>query len=172
MSATMPAQASADDEFEKLYAAEHASLLALAHGLSGSWTIAEEAVQEAFLRCHERWNDVSKYERPGAWLRRVTINLATSRLRRLSAEARALARLAARKSDLVPLSADSFEFWAAVRRLPRRQAQVIALYYVEDRSVPDIAEILSCAEGTVRAHLHRGREALRSRLSIEPKEET
>jgi RNA polymerase sigma-70 factor (ECF subfamily) len=50
--------------------------------------------------------------------------------------------------------------WRAVRALPPRQAQAVALYYVDDRSVAEIAEILRCAEGTVKAHLHKARQKL------------
>lgn len=158
-------------DFETLFRSEQRLLLALAHGLSGSRSVAEEVVQEAFLRLHENWTAVSRYERPGAWLRRVTVNLATSRLRRLRTEAKVLAKLGNRAPDPVRLSPETVDFWLAVRELPRRQAQTVALYYLEDRSVPEIADILSCAEGTVRAHLHKARTALRARLSQPEAEE-
>jgi RNA polymerase sigma-70 factor (ECF subfamily) len=51
-----------------------------------------------------------------------------------------------------------------VRALPRGQAQVIALRYVVDATVAEIAETLGLAEGTVKAQLHRGRQALAARL--------
>ena len=53
----------------------------------------------------------------------------------------------------------------AVRALPARQAQAIALHYLEDRSVADIAEILECSESTVKVHLHKGRTKLARRFS-------
>jgi RNA polymerase sigma-70 factor (ECF subfamily) len=65
------------------------------------------------------------------------------------------------------LSADDAEFWRAVRSLPRRQAQVIALHYLEDRPVAEIAQILGTAEGTVKRHLHDGRQTLARRLRLE-----
>jgi RNA polymerase sigma-70 factor, ECF subfamily len=48
--------------------------------------------------------------------------------------------------------------WREVRALPRRQAQVIALRYVTDASVAEIARTLGLAEGTVKARLYRGRQ--------------
>jgi RNA polymerase sigma-70 factor, ECF subfamily len=63
--------------------------------------------------------------------------------------------------DLEPLDA---AFWRTVRSLPPRQAQCVALYYLEDRSAEEIAEILHCAVSTVRVHLHRGRLILEERL--------
>jgi len=65
------------------------------------------------------------------------------------------------------LGAGDPEFWAAVRALPRRQAQVMALYYLEDRSVAQVAEILDVTLGTVKRHLHNGRQALARRLRSE-----
>jgi RNA polymerase sigma-70 factor (ECF subfamily) len=56
------------------------------------------------------------------------------------------------------------ELWREVRRLPRRQAQTVALFYLEDRSVNDIASILRCTSGSVKQHLHRGRVTLAARL--------
>ena len=65
------------------------------------------------------------------------------------------------------LPAEDDEFWAQVRALPKRQAQVIALHYLEDRPVAEIAEILDCAEGTVKVHLRNGRLRLADRLGLD-----
>jgi RNA polymerase sigma-70 factor (ECF subfamily) len=48
-------------------------------------------------------------------------------------------------------------FWRTVRSLPPRQAQWVILFYLEDRSAEEIAEMLHCSASTVRLHLHRGR---------------
>ncbi len=55
-------------------------------------------------------------------------------------------------------------FWALVRQLPDRQAAAVALHYLEDRSVAQIADDLGIAEGTVKVHLSRGRAALAESL--------
>jgi RNA polymerase sigma-70 factor (ECF subfamily) len=91
----------------------------------------------------------------------VVANLAVSYGRRRAAEGRALVRLAGRArssvDDLEPVDA---AFWRTVRSLPRRQAQTVALFYLEDRAAEEIAEILHCSVSTVRVHLHRGRVTL------------
>jgi RNA polymerase sigma-70 factor (ECF subfamily) len=56
------------------------------------------------------------------------------------------------------------EVWRHVRTLPRRQAEVVALYYGCDLSVDEIAATIDCAAGTVRAHLARARASLADRL--------
>jgi RNA polymerase sigma-70 factor (ECF subfamily) len=68
---------------------------------------------------------------------------------------------------LPELPGEADEFWAAVRTLPRRQAQSIALHYLEDRPITEIAEILECSPNTVKVHLHKGRAGLATRLGLE-----
>jgi len=88
-------------------------------------------------------------------------------VRRRLIEARALARVAARRQPPVAeLPAAHAQFWAAVRVLPKRQAQAVALYYLEDLPVAEIAATLGAAEGTVRASLHKARAALARRLDL------
>jgi RNA polymerase sigma-70 factor (ECF subfamily) len=100
---------------------------------------------------------------PEGWVRRVAINLATSRWRRLRAETSALARLSSPVS-FVPPDHHLSAFWDEVRRLPARQAQAVTLHYLEDMPVADIAAVLKVAEGTVKALLSQGRERLRRQL--------
>jgi RNA polymerase sigma-70 factor, ECF subfamily len=154
--------------FEHFYLQEYLRVVALAYALSGSRSGAEDIAQEAFLRAYRDWDRVGSYEHRVAWVRQVAANLATSGLRRRVVEARALIRLAGRWEPAVdPLPAENAEFWAAVRALPSRQAQAVALYYLEDRSIQQTAAMLGCAEGTVKAHLAKARRALARRLGVD-----
>jgi RNA polymerase sigma-70 factor (ECF subfamily) len=140
----------------------------LAYALSGSRMTAEDIAQEAFLRAYRDWDRVGVYAHQAAWVRRVAANLATSGLRQRLVEARALARLAGRREPaLDPLPAENADFWRAVRALPRRQAQAVALYYLEDLSIQKTAAVLGCAEGTVRAQLVKARRTLARRLHLD-----
>lgn len=65
---------------------------------------------------------------------------------------------------MVELPEEFDDFWREVRKPPSRQAQVIALRYIDDLSVAEIAQVLGVAEGTVKAQLHKGRNRLRRRL--------
>ncbi len=156
------------ETFEELYVREFGSIVALAYALSGSRAAAEDLAQEAFLVAHRNWETVADLDAPGAWVRRVVANLSVSAFRRGVAETKALTRAAFGRQQVMPeLSADDAEFWRAVRSLPRRQAQVIALHYLEDRPIAEIAQILGTADGTVKKHLHDGRLALARRLRLE-----
>jgi RNA polymerase sigma-70 factor, ECF subfamily len=156
--------------FEAFYVAHHRGVVGLGYALTGSWSTAEEVAQEAFLRTYQRWETVSGYERPDLWVRTVAANLARSRWRRLGTELRALTRLAGSREsqpgaapELLP--AETEAFWRAVRCLPRRQAQVVVLYYLEDLSVADVAAAIGTAEGTVKSTLHRARRQLARQLN-------
>ena len=154
-----------DLDFATFYRRELPRLVTLAAAIAGT-TAAEEIAQEALLRAHRSWHRISGFDKPGAWARRVTINLATSDRRRRRAETRAIARVAQRPTlDAPPPEVDGF--WRLVRQLPPRQAAAVALHYLDDLSIADIAAALDCAEGTAKAHLHKARHTLANRLSQE-----
>ncbi|MDH3307321.1 MAG: SigE family RNA polymerase sigma factor [Acidimicrobiia bacterium] len=156
------------ERFDVFYRREFAAVVGLAYALSGSRMAAEDLAQEAFMAAHQQWEKIGRYDKPGAWVRRVVANKSVSLIRRRASEARALARVALRRREALPaLEPVDAEFWDAVRSLPRRQSQAIALHYLEDRPVAEIAEILGCAVNTAKVHLHKGRANLASRLGPE-----
>jgi len=105
-------------------------------------------------------------------VRRVVANLSVSAFRRRVVETRALVRLGFGERRRLPeLLPDDAGFWEAVRSLPRRQSQVVALHYLEDLPIAEVAAILDMAPGTVKKHLFDGRRELARRLRIEEDEE-
>ncbi len=162
--------------FDRLYAEEWSGLVALGWSLTGSWPVAEELAQDAFADAFRRWDTVGRLDRPGAWVRRAVVNRATSHHRHRAVEHRVLAtvdaraareadgRAADRTGDGAAERIGDPAFWAAVRSLPERQAAAVALHYLEDRPVAEIADILDCRPATVKVHLHRGRLTLAKRL--------
>lgn len=146
------------DDYTAFFRRELRPLVALAAAIAGV-DRAEEIAQEALLRAHREWDRIGRYDKPGAWARRVTINLATSSKRRRGAEHRALQRVATRRQlDAPPPEVDGF--WALVRQLPDRQAAAVALHYLSDLSIAEIADAMGCAEGTAKVHLHNARHTL------------
>jgi RNA polymerase sigma-70 factor (ECF subfamily) len=150
--------------FDAFFAATVTRTTAVVVALRGRDVAADEVVQDAYLRAFERWDEVATMERPDLWVQRVALNMATSQLRRLGAEARAVVRLRGRtpRSSAVDDPLPHERFWRLVRRLPDRQARVVALHYAADLSVVEVAEVLGIAEGTVKSHLH----AARARLAV------
>ena len=157
-----PIRAVAD--FESFYRSEYRSVVGLAYALSGSRIAAEDIAQDAFLAAHKQWDRVAFYDKPEAWVRRVVSNLAVSFFRTRMREAGAIARLKPRNEYLPELPEHDATFWKKVRSLPKRQAQSLALFYLEDRAVAEVADILGCSASTVKVHLHKGRTALARKL--------
>jgi RNA polymerase sigma-70 factor (ECF subfamily) len=153
--------------FDDFYRREHRHVLGLAFVLTGNQWVAEDTAQDAFTAAFRHWQSIVAYDSPGAWIRRVTCNRAASVLRRRVREAKALMRLIGRTQTFVELDEGDAAFWQAVRGLPPRQAQAVALYYLEDYSVRQISEVLDCSEGTVKTHLSRAREAVARQLRLE-----
>lgn len=161
------------ESFEAFYEREFKDVVGLAYALSGSKLGAEDLAQEAFIKAHERWDKISGYDKPGAWVRRVVANLAISGFRRRSAERKAVSRLAGqRQQGISNLEPADEEFWRLVRELPKKQAQATALFYFEDRPVAEIADILDCSPSTAKVHLYRGRRALADKLGLEVSHES
>jgi RNA polymerase sigma-70 factor, ECF subfamily len=159
-------------DFNTFYMQTGRRMLSLAYSLTGSWSDAEDLVQEAYVAAHRRWHAVGTYDDPAAWVRRVITNRAVSRWRRLGRELNVRQRLTARtnreSNDAEPVDS---AFWDALRSLPRQQATTVALYYVEDMSVDAIAALLGCTTGTVKTQLFRARHTLADRLGAQIEEE-
>jgi RNA polymerase sigma factor (sigma-70 family) len=160
------------ERFEEVYLREFTGVFALAYAMSGSRWAAEDIAQDAFVVAHRQWGRIGGYDDPGAWVRRVAANLAVSVVRRRLAEARALVRLAGRTREepYAALPAEDGDFWRAVRRLPRRQAQVVALVALGDLSTAEVAATLGCSQRMVQTHLQKARTTLAQRLGL-PAEE-
>jgi RNA polymerase sigma-70 factor (ECF subfamily) len=149
-----------DAEFAVFYDREFTRAAALARSLCGSWAVAEELTQDAFLVAWRRWDHVRRLTDPGQWVRRVVANRAVSGFRRARAERRALRRLG-RGRSLVDPPSPADPVLAAIAGLPGKQARAIVAVYVDQLATKEAAALLGCSESTLRTHLQRGRAALR-----------
>jgi RNA polymerase sigma-70 factor (sigma-E family) len=149
-----------------LFSAHYRTLLGLAVLVGdGSKATAEDLVQEAFARLHDR--HLADPDRALAYLRATVLNLARSRLRRLRT-----ARKHERPDDAVLpsaeedalLRADQREVLAALRRLSPRQRQALVLRYWADLNEAEVAEAMNLSKGAVKSHTARGIAALRTTL--------
>lgn len=153
-------------DFAAFFRAEYPGLVALGAAVTGSRQAGEDVAAEAMSRAYRRWATVGTYDKPGAWVRRVAINLLHSRRRSVAAEVRAKLRLPRRnhvddRSDEV---AGADRFHRLLAPLAPRQRTAAALHYLDDLPVAEIAALMGCAEGTVKAHLHAARAAIATAL--------
>jgi RNA polymerase sigma factor (sigma-70 family) len=140
-----------------LYRRQREGMVRLARLLTGSTGVAEEVVQEAFLRVQQVPEQPRNLD---AYLRATVTNLSRSHLRRARLELRVPP-----PQPTVFYNPEVDETWAALCRLPFRQRAVLTLRYYEDLSEADIALVLNCRLGTVKSSLHRGLSKLRRELS-------
>jgi RNA polymerase sigma factor (sigma-70 family) len=153
--AAMAVQASAG--VEHLYRTQRLAMVRLARLLTDSPAVAEEIVQEAFIRFAR---SLGEKDEPAAYLRVIVVNLCRSQQRRTLVE-----RRVAPRAPLHSGMPEIDETWDLVRQLPFRQRAVLMLRYYEDLSEADIARLLRCRPGTVKSALHRGLAALRKELA-------
>ena len=145
-------------DFEEVFREHYPRLVALGAAMTGSLDTGHDLAQETMLRAYDRWTTVCAYEHLGAWLRRVLTNLIIDRHRSATSEAAAVARL----TPDAPADAPMLTNWTAlVAGLDARQRVIVTLFYGEDRSVEEIAELLDVPEGSVKSALWRARQRLR-----------
>jgi RNA polymerase sigma-70 factor (ECF subfamily) len=149
--------------FDDFYRATSRRLLRYAYGMVGDAGIAQDVVQEAYVRAWRHWSSVSRYEHPESWVRLVISRLATDWWRRVAVRRRAEAR--DRPPDPVPPPSElTVVLVQALRDLPPRQRQAFCLHHLLDLTVGDIARDMGVAEGTVKSWLFRARTALAQSL--------
>lgn len=146
--------------FEALYRERFDPMVRLAALLTGSVAVAEEVVQDAFVRCGFM---LDRVEQPHAYLRAAVVNGCRSYHRR-----RALTLGLRPKSGALSEASEPelHELADVLALLPVRQRTVLVLRYYADLSEAEIAEVLQCRPGTVKSLAHRGLERLRALVEL------
>lgn len=152
--------------FDAFYAASVRRLTGQLHAMTGSRTEAEDCVQEAYARAWQRWDKVSAYGDPEAWVRTVAYRVSISSWRK-AASMRAAHRRHGAPEDNRGLSPDYVAIVSALRKVSASQRQAIVLHHLVGLSVEEIARETGAPAGTVKARLSRGRQALAPLLDEE-----
>jgi RNA polymerase sigma-70 factor (sigma-E family) len=155
----------ADTAVEELYAGHYRRLVRLSVLLVRDVETAEEVVQDAFVAMHGRWRSLREPDKALAYLRQVVVNRSRSVLRHRGVQAsytppRALDGPGADEQALV--SDRRATVLDAMRALPDRQREVLALRYYLDLSEAEIATTLGISRGAVKSHASRGIAAMRA----------
>jgi RNA polymerase sigma-70 factor (ECF subfamily) len=152
-------------DLRDVFIASSRRLVVALAAVTGSVEEAEDCVAEAFARAAARWEQLQVYEDPEGWVRRVALNIARSRWRHAR---RSLPRTVDPTS--VGLSEDHVAVLTALRQLPRPQREAVALHYLLDLRIEEIARVQRVSPGTVKARLARGRKSLATLLAVEDSE--
>lgn len=143
-----------------LFELHYAQLVRLARHLLDDPGDAEDVVMDAFAGLERRWQHVKRPDDAFFYLRSSVVNGTRSRLRRLRvARARLhtqLDRDSAPADQAAMLHLEHEAVVVALRRLPRRQREVLVLRYYTGASEQEIAEVLGISTGAVKTHASRG----------------
>jgi len=150
-----PAPDGFDQAFPEIYRAACSAAERILHDAHA----ADDVAVEACYRAARNWTKVAPYAAP--WTVRVASNLAIDTVRRSGRRS----RFRDRDRTAPAPSADRVDLVTALRKLPRRQREVVTLRYLGDFSEDETARALGIAPGTVKVHAHRGLAALRSHLN-------
>lgn len=166
--------------FGKLVKIHQRSILYLAYDLVGNYEDAKDLAQDVFIRAFEKLNQFEERSQFSTWLNRITVNLAIDFHRK---NKKKLNQTIEDNFDEVPhneilagfdhqdspeeaieLSEDRTVLEQAIIKLSTNQRTAIALKYFHQNSTKEIAEIMGCAENTVRIHLFRAMGNLKKLL--------
>jgi RNA polymerase sigma-70 factor (sigma-E family) len=136
----------------------------LAYLLTGHRQLAEDLVQDAFVRLAGRFADLRDPAAFEAYLRKTVVNLARMHFRRRKVEQAHLQRQFPPMAPTLPDVETYDQLKQALLTLPTRQRAALVLRYYEDLSEHQIAEILRCRPGTVKSLLSRGLATLQETI--------
>jgi RNA polymerase sigma-70 factor (ECF subfamily) len=145
--------------FEDVYAASFRRIVGSLRSIVGA--DAEDVANDAFAVAWSRWDEVRTYDLPEAWVRKVARRIALARARREAD--RDSREVFAGEPTLV--STHDRDLHDAVRRLPDSFRAAVALHYLEDRTIDEVAEMLDAPTPTVKTWLHRARPRLAADVS-------
>lgn len=147
-----------------LYEEHSARAFRVAYLLTGDHDLAEDLVQDAFVKLIGRFNDLRNPESFDVYLRRTVVTLSYGQFRRRRTERSYLARervLAKRTSDVLPEVERKDELWTQLQRIAQRQRAALVLRYYEDLSEQQAADVLGCSLRTLKSLVTRGIQAMR-----------
>lgn len=154
------------DAFRVFVARAAPALMRSAYVLTGDRGHSEDLLQAALSRVARRWSAIEGS--PDAYAQRVLVNLSRDRRRGLSRRVREVSRADPPSTvvdDVAAAVAQRDWMLRAIRRLPRRQREVVVLRFLLDLSVEQTADVLGATEGTVKSHTSRALSQLRELLT-------
>lgn len=160
---------------EQMYAEHAAPATRLAYLMTGDKDLAEDLVQDAFIRMFSRFRHRREPESFGAYLNRTIVNLSRDHFRRRARETRLLeSERAAASREQTALSGttpgrdveERYALLSLLQALPTRQRAAVVLRHYQDLSERQVADALDCSPGAAKALIARGMEALRAEMEV------
>lgn len=148
--------------FVDVYTASFQRVYTSALAYCGNVDVAEDATQEAFARAYAHWRRIGLESWAVGWIMTTAMN----ETRRRSRRRRLLSSVEGRITEAPQFL--GLELLEALHSLPRRQREVVILYYIHDLPVAAVSNLLGISEGSIKTHLSRARKALRQLIGGHP----
>jgi RNA polymerase sigma-70 factor (sigma-E family) len=158
-----PGRPARAEDLSRLFEAHYADVVRIAFYLTGSWAVAEELAQEAFLRLWRRWGGLRDHGRAAGYLRATVVNLSRSSLRRRLVELRHQRSLGEEAHEPDPIA--RLDIARALAGLPARKRACVVLRHLADLSVEETAAVLGISTGSVKSQTHKAMRLLEAALS-------
>ena len=134
------------EEFERVFRSAYRSVLGSTYLVLHDRGRAEEVTQDAFVRLYERWGKAVSIDHPVAWVRTVAVRDA---IRRAKRERFVPVIEVVDREGPAHAHPHDVDLLRAVAGLPPQQRAAVALYYLDDRPVDEVAHLLAVAPATV-----------------------
>lgn len=143
-------------------------LIRFGYLLSGDQQIAQDLAQEALARVHTRWRRLSDVGNPDAYARAIVVNQLRSWQRRRSWAERIMSVTAvpAAVPPFDDAAVDRMALWSLIVGLPEKMRAAVVLRFYEDLDDSAIGQILGCSPATVRVHVRKALDKLRSHPAV------
>jgi RNA polymerase sigma-70 factor (sigma-E family) len=152
-----------DAALSRLFEAHYAEMVRLAFFLTGSWPVAEDLAQEAFVRLWRRWGGLRDHHAALGYLRTTVVNLSRSALRRRLLELRHQHTIGQQGHNADPVA--RLDVARALAGLPAGKRACVVLRHLVDLSVEETAAVLGISAGSVKSQTHKGLRLLEAALS-------
>ncbi|MFI5392500.1 MAG: RNA polymerase sigma factor [Myxococcota bacterium] len=152
-----------DDDYTWMFRQEYPAVVRTVTMIVRDRGRAEEITQDAFIQMFTHWRRVSRYERPEAWVRRVAIRIAVRQARREEARPRLEFQAGVTPIEREP----DIDLQRAIASLPTAQRAAVALFYLDDLPIDEIARAMGSSRSAVKVNLHRARHRLAELLGEE-----
>jgi RNA polymerase sigma-70 factor (sigma-E family) len=159
----MDARPGRDEALSRMFEAHYADTVRLAFYLTGSWPVAEDLAQEAFVRLWRHWGGLRDHHAALGYLRTTVANLSRSTLRRRLLELRHQHTSSQEEHEVDPVA--RLDIARALAGLPSGKRACVVLRHLVDLSVEETAAVLGISTGSVKSQTHKGLRLLAAALS-------
>jgi RNA polymerase sigma-70 factor (ECF subfamily) len=150
--------------FERLYGAHVDRIYGLCLRMTADPATAEDCTQNAFIQAWRRLEQFQGRSGFGTWLHRIAVNEVLMAQRRQVLDSSGIVHEEAAADAPTEVGLD---LEMAIAELPEQARHIFVLRAVYGHTHEEIAELLGLVSGTVRAHYHRARQALKAQLRLE-----